>query len=267
MLQRAHEGITTRHHGIRKTTKRILDEFYWPRVHADVKQLVKSCYICQRTAPKGRGRPRLRKDDLEDERGRKDDVDSEADMGKKTTPFPVNVLKKYQARQQASSCVAAVSAVEGYIDWEEKPFLPLQKKQIVCSLNRRLTEKPRRSTATGIQRPAAPGFICKPNVSPARKPLCNSRPGMLSACVGHPKGHLTLRKGIHQANRPPAHAVTSESLAPGQLSAQTEPLFASVLAHSSLHQGMRKRRVIYKKPRERSSNFMGTCMPNRQVWY
>ncbi|XP_077560624.1 uncharacterized protein LOC144175419 [Haemaphysalis longicornis] len=54
VLQMAHEGIMAGHQGVRKTTDRILDEFYWPGMHADVKRFVKSCDICQRTAPKGR---------------------------------------------------------------------------------------------------------------------------------------------------------------------------------------------------------------------
>lgn len=50
----AHEGIMSGHQGTGKTTERILREFYWPGVHADVKRLVKSCDVCQRTTPKGK---------------------------------------------------------------------------------------------------------------------------------------------------------------------------------------------------------------------
>ena len=42
------------HLGIRKTTDRILNDFFWPTVRKDVKQYCKTCDICQKTKPKGK---------------------------------------------------------------------------------------------------------------------------------------------------------------------------------------------------------------------
>ncbi|XP_077551761.1 uncharacterized protein LOC144165881 [Haemaphysalis longicornis] len=54
ILRVAHESIMAGHQGIRRTTDRILQEFYWPDIHGDVKRFVKSCDRCQRTTPKGK---------------------------------------------------------------------------------------------------------------------------------------------------------------------------------------------------------------------
>uniref|UniRef100_A0A131XKF8 RNA-directed DNA polymerase n=1 Tax=Hyalomma excavatum TaxID=257692 RepID=A0A131XKF8_9ACAR len=52
VLRMAHEGIMAGHQGIKRTTDRILEEFYWPGVQAEVTRFVRSCDICQRTVPK-----------------------------------------------------------------------------------------------------------------------------------------------------------------------------------------------------------------------
>ncbi|XP_040070203.1 uncharacterized protein LOC115319763 [Ixodes scapularis] len=52
VLKMAHEGILAGHQGIKRTTDRILEEFYWPGVQGDVTRFVKSCDTCQRTVPK-----------------------------------------------------------------------------------------------------------------------------------------------------------------------------------------------------------------------
>lgn len=52
VMKMAHEGLLSGHQGQRRTTDRVLEEFYWPGVQADVTRFVKSCDICQRTVPK-----------------------------------------------------------------------------------------------------------------------------------------------------------------------------------------------------------------------
>ncbi|XP_072140178.1 uncharacterized protein [Dermacentor andersoni] len=52
VLKMAHEGVLAGHQGIKRTTDRILEEFYWPGVQAEVTRYVRSCDICQRTVPK-----------------------------------------------------------------------------------------------------------------------------------------------------------------------------------------------------------------------
>lgn len=54
VLRIAHDGIMSGHLGAQKTKDRIMEEFFWPGLTADVKRFVASCDICQRTTPKGR---------------------------------------------------------------------------------------------------------------------------------------------------------------------------------------------------------------------
>ena len=54
VLKLAHEGILSGHHGIGKTTEKILTCFFWPGISADVARFCRSCDICQRTIQKGR---------------------------------------------------------------------------------------------------------------------------------------------------------------------------------------------------------------------
>lgn len=54
VMKLAHEGIMGGHQGVKKTTDKVLSNFYWPGVGADVTRFVQSCDICQRTIPKGR---------------------------------------------------------------------------------------------------------------------------------------------------------------------------------------------------------------------
>lgn len=54
VLKTAHDGIMAGHLGVEKTKDRILEDFFWPGITADVKRFVASCDICQRTIPKGR---------------------------------------------------------------------------------------------------------------------------------------------------------------------------------------------------------------------
>jgi IS30 family transposase len=50
----AHDGLMSGHCGIRRTTERVLSNFYWPGVNSDVRRYCKSCDICQKTVQKGR---------------------------------------------------------------------------------------------------------------------------------------------------------------------------------------------------------------------
>ncbi|XP_042145250.1 uncharacterized protein LOC121835301 [Ixodes scapularis] len=54
VLKMAHDGILAGHQGTQKTMDRVLEEFFWPGVGADVKRFVKSCDRCQRTTPRGK---------------------------------------------------------------------------------------------------------------------------------------------------------------------------------------------------------------------
>nr|XP_006813473.1 PREDICTED: gypsy retrotransposon integrase-like protein 1-like [Saccoglossus kowalevskii] len=42
------------HLGHRKTLDRIMSQFFWPNLHADVKRYCQSCDVCQKTTPRGR---------------------------------------------------------------------------------------------------------------------------------------------------------------------------------------------------------------------
>ena len=54
MLHTAHDGLMTGHFEVRKTTNKVLAEFYWPTLRKDVREYCKSCDICQKTQQKGR---------------------------------------------------------------------------------------------------------------------------------------------------------------------------------------------------------------------
>ena len=55
-MQLAHEGILGGHQGTKKTTDKILTNFFWPGIQADVMRFCRSCDVCQRTVQKGRVR-------------------------------------------------------------------------------------------------------------------------------------------------------------------------------------------------------------------
>lgn len=54
VLKLAHDGIMAGHLGVRKTTDRILSNFYWPGIQSHVTRYCRSCDICQKTFPKGK---------------------------------------------------------------------------------------------------------------------------------------------------------------------------------------------------------------------
>ena len=54
VMKLAHESILGGHQGPRKTSDKVLSEFYWPSCQADITRYCRSCDICQRTIPKGK---------------------------------------------------------------------------------------------------------------------------------------------------------------------------------------------------------------------
>ncbi|XP_052763944.1 uncharacterized protein LOC128205922 [Mya arenaria] len=50
----AHDSIMSGHLAVKRTVAKVLSEFYWPGVQADVKRYCQSCDACQRTIPKGK---------------------------------------------------------------------------------------------------------------------------------------------------------------------------------------------------------------------
>jgi len=54
VMRLAHDSIMSGHQGVKKTTERVTVHFFWPGVHGDMIRYCRSCYICQRTVPKGR---------------------------------------------------------------------------------------------------------------------------------------------------------------------------------------------------------------------
>jgi len=54
VLKMGHDNLMSGHLGMKKTTDRILAEFYWPGIWADIRRYCQSCSICQRTFPKGK---------------------------------------------------------------------------------------------------------------------------------------------------------------------------------------------------------------------
>ena len=54
VLQIAHESILGGHQGAKRTSDKVMANFYWPGIGADIRRYCQSCDICQRTTPKGR---------------------------------------------------------------------------------------------------------------------------------------------------------------------------------------------------------------------
>lgn len=48
ILEMAHEGNLAGHLGIRKTLRKVLCQFYWPKVKSDVVEFCKTCALCQK---------------------------------------------------------------------------------------------------------------------------------------------------------------------------------------------------------------------------
>lgn len=54
VMKLAHDSVMGGHLGIKKTSDKILSQFWWPGILADVKRYCQSCDICQKTFPKGK---------------------------------------------------------------------------------------------------------------------------------------------------------------------------------------------------------------------
>ncbi|PIK56474.1 hypothetical protein BSL78_06637 [Apostichopus japonicus] len=54
VLKIAHESILGGHLGVKKTKDKIMTNFIWPGIQADITRYCQSCDVCQRTIPKGR---------------------------------------------------------------------------------------------------------------------------------------------------------------------------------------------------------------------
>ncbi len=54
VMKLGHETMMAGHLGTRKTTDRIISEFYWPGCKSDIRRFCQSCKPCQLTVPKGR---------------------------------------------------------------------------------------------------------------------------------------------------------------------------------------------------------------------
>ena len=54
VLKLAHESVLGGHQGTKKTYDKVMSDFTWPGMHADITRYCQSCDICQRTLPKGR---------------------------------------------------------------------------------------------------------------------------------------------------------------------------------------------------------------------
>ena len=52
-MEIAHDSFVGGHMGIKKTSDKILSNFFWPGLKDDVKRFSRSCDVCQRTVNKG----------------------------------------------------------------------------------------------------------------------------------------------------------------------------------------------------------------------
>ena len=56
----AHETPSSGHLGVKKTLQKILNHFYWPRIHKDVSQFCKSCHTRQMVGKPNQNIPKAR---------------------------------------------------------------------------------------------------------------------------------------------------------------------------------------------------------------
>ena len=55
VIELAHDAKMSGHLGIKKTQDRIKTRFHWTTMYSEIRRYCKSCVICLKTIPKGRG--------------------------------------------------------------------------------------------------------------------------------------------------------------------------------------------------------------------
>nr|XP_034316846.1 uncharacterized protein LOC117686231 [Crassostrea gigas] len=100
VMKIAHETPMGGHLGSKKTTDRVVSEFYWPGIQSDIRRFCRSCDVCQRTIPKGKV-PAVPLGQM----------DYKIDMGGKLKTFHANLLKKYVERDTLNCGVLSTCAI------------------------------------------------------------------------------------------------------------------------------------------------------------
>eukprot|EP00105_Crassostrea_gigas_P025126 XP_011445603.1 PREDICTED: uncharacterized protein LOC105341021 isoform X2 [Crassostrea gigas] len=100
VMKIAHETLMGGHLGSKKTTDRVVSEFYWPGIQSDIRRFCRSCDVCQRTIPKGKV-PAVPLGQM----------DYKIDMGGKLKTFHANLLKKYVERDTLNCGVLSTCAI------------------------------------------------------------------------------------------------------------------------------------------------------------
>ncbi|XP_065924759.1 uncharacterized protein [Magallana gigas] len=100
VMKIAHETLMGGHLGSKKTTNRVVSEFYWPGIQSDIRRFCRSCDVCQRTIPKGKV-PAVPLGQM----------DYKIDMGGKLKTFHANLLKKYVERDTLNCGVLSTCAI------------------------------------------------------------------------------------------------------------------------------------------------------------
>ncbi|XP_065923227.1 uncharacterized protein [Magallana gigas] len=100
VMKIAHETLMGGHLGSKKTTDRVVSEFYWPGIQSDIRRFCRSCDVCQRTIPQGKV-PAVPLGHM----------DYMIDMGGKLKTFHANLLKKYVERDTLNCGVLSTCAI------------------------------------------------------------------------------------------------------------------------------------------------------------
>nr|XP_034307586.1 uncharacterized protein LOC117682997 [Crassostrea gigas] len=100
VMKIAHETLMGGHLGSKKTTDRVVSEFYWPGIQSDIRRFCRSCDVCQRTIPKEKV-PAVPLGQM----------DYKIDMGGKLKTFHANLLKKYVERDTLNCGVLSTCAI------------------------------------------------------------------------------------------------------------------------------------------------------------